>query len=116
MNKKLQNISLSLLISILFAILFQSVHSYEHLIKQFTEAHCEHQYDASKTEFTHSHHDFDDCFVCEFSLGNFTPVAFFSFSFHHYAVAKSVSFFNTEKPIVFSGSFFSLRAPPCFIA
>ncbi|MCG2610182.1 hypothetical protein LZZ90_01525 [Flavobacterium sp. SM15] len=116
MNKKLQNLSLSLLISILFAILFQSAHSFEHLAKQFTQEHCDHKYDPSKTEFTHSHHNFDDCFVCEFSFSNYIPVEFFSFSFHQTPVAKSLMFFNSEKPIVFSGSFFSLRAPPCFIA
>lgn len=116
MSKKLQHISLSLLISILFAILFQSVHSYEHLVQQFTEEHCDHKYDVSQTEFTHSHHHFDDCFVCEFSLSNSIPFEFFSFEFRSVAYFVQHSFFFTEQPIVFSGSFFSLRGPPCFIA
>ncbi|WP_442786899.1 hypothetical protein [Flavobacterium suncheonense] len=116
MSKKLQHISLSLLISLLFAIAFQSVHSYEHLVQQFTEEHCDHKYDASQTEFTHSHHDFDDCFVCKFSLSNYIPFEFFTIDFQLVTHSEQHSFFFTENPLVFSESFFSLRGPPCFIA
>ncbi|WP_313806588.1 hypothetical protein [Flavobacterium sp.] len=95
--------------------MFQSVHSYEHLVQQFTEEHCDHKYDFSQTEFTHSHHDFDDCFVCEFSFSNYIPFEFFSFNFRSvHNTTESISFF-VESPIVFSGSFFSLRGPPAFI-
>jgi len=115
MNKKLQHLSLSLLITILFAILFQSVHSYEHLAEQFTEAHCDHKYNTSKTEFSHSHHEFDDCFTCDFSFSNYIPVQFFSFGFIKNAKTETLPFSITEKPLVFSGNFTSLRGPPCFI-
>jgi hypothetical protein len=116
MNKKLQNLSLSLLIALLFAILFQSVHSYEHLAEQFTEEHCDHKYDHTKTEFSHSHHDFDDCFTCDFSFSNYIPVDFISYCFFKTIATESLPVLFTEKPIVFSGSHFSLRGPPCFIA
>ncbi|HSD14400.1 MAG TPA: hypothetical protein VLB74_07105 [Flavobacterium sp.] len=115
MNKKLQHFSLSLLIALLFAILFQSAHSYEHLAKQFTEEHCDHKYDHSKTEFSHSHHEFDDCFTCDFSFSNYIPVEFFSFALVKTSETKSQSFSITEKPVVFSGNFIPLRGPPCFI-
>jgi hypothetical protein len=115
MNKKLHHLSLSLLIALLFAILFQSAHSYEHLAKQFTQTHCEHKYKASKTEFSHSHHEFDDCFTCEFSFSNYLPLKFFAFDFIKIVANENRSYSIAEKPIVFSGSFISLRGPPCFI-
>jgi hypothetical protein len=115
MNKKLQHFSLSLLIALLFAILFQSAHSYEHLAKQFTEEYCDHKYNTSKTEFSHSHHEFDDCFTCEFSFSNYIPVQFFSFDFIKIVETENRPFSIAEKPIVFSGSFIPLRGPPCFI-
>lgn len=115
MNKKLQNLSLSLLIAMLFAILFQSAHSYEHLEKQLTSEHCNHKYDRSKAEISHSHHDFDDCFVCEYSFSNYIATDFFSFSFKSTVQNTTYSFAVTEKPIVFSGSQLTLRGPPSFI-
>src|SRR5688572_6227515 len=115
MNKKLQRFSLSLLIALLFAILFQSVHSYEHLAKQFTEEHCDHKYNSSKTEFSHSHHEFDDCFTCEFSFSNYIPVQLFSFDFIKTIETESLPFSIAESPIVFTGNFIPLRGPPSFI-
>jgi len=115
MNKKLQHLSLALLITILFALLFQSAHSYEHLAKQFSEKHCDHKYNSSKTEFSHSHHDFDDCFTCEFSFSNYIPVQFFSFGFVKNTIGKTLIFSITEKPLAFTGHFIPLRGPPCCI-
>ncbi|HRB71630.1 MAG TPA: hypothetical protein PK776_07260 [Flavobacterium sp.] len=114
MKKKLVILNLSLILAVLFAILFQSVHSFEHLAEEFTHEHCHHKYDISKTEFTHAHHDFDHCFACEFTFSSYLPTEFFSFTFTNTSKTLTQHIAKTEKPIVFSGSFFSLRAPPVF--
>ncbi len=115
MNKKLQNLSFSLLIVMLFAMLFQSVHSYEHLAKQLTSKHCDHKYDRSKNQISHTHQNVDHCFVCEYSFSSYIPVDFFSFGFKKPIQNTSYHFALTENPIVFSGSQLALRGPPSFI-
>lgn len=103
------------MLAVLFAILFQSVHSFEHLADEFTHDHCHHKYDTSKTEFTHAHHDFDHCFACEFTFSSYLPTEFFSFSFTNSFKTLTQNTVKTEQPIVFSGALFALRAPPVFL-
>lgn len=115
MKKKLIIVNLSLMTAVLFAILFQSFHSYEHLAKQFAEKQCHHHYNVTKTEFTHHHTEFDHCFVCEFTLSSF--VAPDTFSFHTICVQREIPYFlpSPEAVISFSGSLYALRGPPNFI-
>ncbi len=115
MKKKLVIFNYSLLTAVLFAILFQSVHSFEHIVKQLTTKHCDHKYNRDVTEFTHSHNDFDHCFVCEYSFSNYTPTAFYSFEFYNVVSDTVRSFGFGENCIVFSVSTVSLRGPPSFI-
>lgn len=103
------------MLAVLFAILFQSAHSFSHLAEEFTHDHCHHKYDISKTEFTHAHHDFDHCFACEFTFSSYLSTEFFSFSFTNIHKTVTPIAVKTAKPIVFSGSQFALRAPPAFL-
>jgi hypothetical protein len=115
MKKKLVIVNLSLMVAVLFSILFQSFHSYEHLAKQFAEKQCHHHYNFGKTEFTHPHADFDHCFVCEFTLSSFVAPESFTLKTQT-EQAKIPYFFNTtEASESFSGSSYSLRGPPYFI-
>ncbi len=116
MKKRLLIFNYSLLAAILFTILFQSLHSYEHLIKEFTSEHCHHKYDRNgKAEITHNHHDFDNCLVCKYSFSHYIPTEFLSYSFKRVLQNTSYQFTYTENPIVFSGSLLALRGPPFFI-
>lgn len=99
--------------SVLFAILFQSVHSFEHLVKQFSEAHCHHKYNPYQNEISHSHHGLEKCFVCEFTFSPFTTADAVNFSFVKptFTTLYTVAF-SKEVPDFFKGSLFSHRGPP----
>ena len=113
MKKKLAIINLLMSASVLFAILFQSVHSFEHLVKQFSEKHCDHKYAKHKNEINHSHHGLEKCFVCEFTFSPFTATETVTFDFKNpsYGTAES-SFYFWESAEFFRGSLFSHRGPP----
>ena len=68
MDKKNSIISLIFGVIVLLALLLQSFHSGSHLASLFSEKECHHKYHENKTEFGHAHHDFDHCFVCEFTF------------------------------------------------
>ncbi len=98
------------------AILLQSIHSFHHLEQFISEKHCHHKYAVNKTEISHSHHDFEHCFVCEFALSNYTSTHFFSFEFKNVAVHTSYTFaYSKQITQAFRGALFALRAPPIVI-
>jgi len=101
--------------AVLFAMLFQNVHSYEHLAKQLSEKKCYHKYNSSK-EITHQHHNFDHCFVCDFTLSTFISAQIHHFKFKKTNLPSGYSFFKSKEITqFFKGSLFALRAPPSFI-
>jgi len=114
-KKKLPLINYFLMLTVLFAMLFQSVHSYEHLTKQLSEKKCYHKYNSSK-EITHQHHGFENCFVCNFTLSNFISSNVSHFEFKKTTIPNSIYFFKfREITQFFRGSLFALRAPPVHI-
>lgn len=112
MKKKLILFNYSLLGAILFAVLFQSGHSFEHLVKQLTTEHCHHKYNKDKTEFSHAHNDFEDCFVCEYSFSNYLPTEFYSFEFKSFVVNSILVFGHKDTEINSCSAVFYLRGPP----
>jgi hypothetical protein len=112
MKKKQLIISLSLALTVLFSILFQSIHTYEHFIKQFLQTECHHKHNGTAAQITHQHHSFDTCKVCHFTFG--TYVAPKSFAYKLLSNYKEVPYFyKTAKGILsFSGSLYSHRGPP----
>ena len=115
MKKKFVIINFLLAIVVLFSILFQSVHSYEHLIKQVSEKHC-HDKPTSDSQITHQHHNFDHCFVCDSILGGFIAPSISQFQITKNQIATGYSFLDSKEIVnFFKGSLFALRAPPCFI-
>lgn len=102
---------------ILLALLLQSFHTTSHLVTLLSEKECHHKYHSNTTEFGHAHHDFDHCFVCEFTFSTSLKSDFCVFEFKKidffsgYAVSRSKEIVNH-----FKGSLFALRAPPIFIA
>lgn len=115
MKKQKTLLNFVLPFAVLFAMLFQTVHSYEHLSKPFSEKKCYHKYNSSK-EITHQHHNYDTCFVCSFTLGSFISSNISNFDFKNTSCFSGYSFFNSRDiTTYFKGSLFALRAPPSFI-
>lgn len=99
------------MLTVLFSILFQSVHSYEHFLDQ--ETSFVNNSDDGSSKIQTLDHNHEKCFVCEFTLSNFIATEFATFKpqFTAEAFAK-VNFYKTETPETFSGSLFSHRGPP----
>lgn len=116
MKKKIVVVNLLMSFSVLFAMLFQTVHSYEHILRQNSQKHCYHKYTAGQKEITHSHSVDANCHICHFAFSTFIPNSFQAYLFHNTTVETSYKFFYTKSTTAFfKGSLFSLRAPPAFI-
>ena len=117
MNRKLHITNFIVVFSIVFALLFQSVHSIEHLSQLVTEKVCVHSETEAKVNFTHQHHGVEKCSLCDFTFSHFTSPIKVVFEFYstEFNTPKIVSLYETIKP-KFKGSLFSLRGPPFFIA
>jgi len=111
MKRKLLILNLSLVVVLLFSIVFQSFDSFSHFEKQFTQKECHHKYNSS-SEITHQHHNFDHCYVCQFAFSNSISSQKFSFQFYSESRQTPYFFANPESVFSFSGSLYSLRAPP----
>lgn len=115
MKSKFVILNYFLMFTVLFSMLLQSIHSYEHLAKELSEKKCHHKY-ISDQEITHNHHNFDHCLVCNFTLSHFISSNYPRFEFKITTISSGYSFFkfgvNTQ---FFKGSLFALRAPPNFI-
>jgi len=99
------------MLTVLFSILFQSVHSYEHFAHHET-TFANHAEDG-KTKIQALDHDHEKCFVCEFTLSSFIAAEFATFRPQFTAETfAQISFSTTETPEAFSGSLFSHRGPP----
>ena len=115
MKKKFVILNSFLVFAVLFAMLFKYVHSYEHLAKQLSEKECSHKYISSQ-EITHKHHNFDNCFVCNFTVSTFISSGITVYIFKKIIFPTGSSLFNSrEITQFFKGSLFALRAPPSFI-
>lgn len=113
MKKKSVIVSLSFVIMVVSALLLQSIHSYHHLEKFISEKHCNHHYSDTKTEISHSHHDLDHCYVCEFTFSNSVATEFLSITFYKNLLPSCLIFLiNQDLVSAFKGCLFSLRAPP----
>ncbi len=98
---------------VLFTILFQSVHSYDHLFQLISQQVCEHEHHKEGSYLTHSHNNFENCFVCEYSFSAYKSSDFFVFDINKLQLFISYNFtYFKEISILFKGSLFALRAPP----
>ncbi|MFV8363725.1 hypothetical protein ACNQGO_10090 [Flavobacterium sp. ZT3P35] len=112
MKKKFSIFSLVLTLTVLFSMLFQSVHKYEHIAQQLSEFQCVHKKNSS-TEITHQHHGYDFCGVCAFKVSSFTFLLLPTFESNTSELPlKKSAFASTEITQFFKGSLFALRAPP----
>lgn len=115
MKKKFVIVNPLLTVVVLFCMLFQYVHTYEHLAKQLSEKECHHKY-TSRHEITHQHHDFDHCLVCHFSTSSFIGSTIEYFEFQKTTFSTEYSLFKSKDITqFFKGSLFALRAPPMIL-
>ena len=116
MNKKSALISLSFAILILFAILLQSLHSYEHWASIKTEKKCKHNHNNNSAQINDSHIKSHHCFACEFTFSNVIKSETFNFYFNKNIGPVHYSFsYSKEITQSFRGSLFALRAPPVVV-
>lgn len=111
MKKRQFLLNFSLVVAVLFSIVFQSADSIGHLQEQFYQKECHHTY-SSKSEITHQHHNFEDCIVCHFGFSSFVAPIKNSYSFFVENYKVPYFFSNSESVLSFSGSLYSLRGPP----
>lgn len=98
-------------LAVLFSMLFQSLHSIEHLAKQLSGESCFHKY-SDKATLNHSHY-WEKCHVCEYAFSNYTETKFADFTLESYSVYfKTSTYHNSDFIPFYSGSSFSLRGPP----
>lgn len=99
--------------AVLCAMLFQTVHSYEHFFKQLSEKPCKHHTSANHKEITHSHDVDTKCHVCHFAFSTFIPNSFQALLFQKVKIEiKPLYIYNQSVSTFFKGSLFALRAPP----
>jgi hypothetical protein len=113
MKKKQPLLSSSLAVTVLLSILLQSIHTYGHFVKQFSQTECQHKYSGANPEIAHSHHhSFDDCKVCQFTFGSYISPGEFAYKLNA-NFATLLYFLETGEAIIsFSGSLYSHRGPP----
>lgn len=99
------------MIAVLFSILFQSVHSYEHFLDGKTTIASQ-SIDDGTTKVQILDHNHEKCFVCEFTLSNFIATEFLTFDVQVPFKAVAYNFATVEAVEFFSGSLFSHRGPP----
>ncbi|OIV42717.1 hypothetical protein [Flavobacterium johnsoniae] len=115
MKKKQLILSFSFAVTVLFSILFQSIHSYEHIVKQLSEKQCHHDYNDPNGEITHQHHNYDLCYVCNSAFESFIVPDSFSFQFHSFSSEIPYFFPLSEKIFSISTTSYLLRGPPASI-
>jgi hypothetical protein len=106
-------IHFSIVIAILFSILFQSHDSYTHFIKEKAETACHHK-SKSKHQITHQHHSLEHCFVCEFAFSSATPFSFFELNTPKRIVKTPRRFYYSDVVKTHTNNSNLLRGPPVF--
>jgi hypothetical protein len=107
-EKKFSILNLILTIAVLFSMLSQSVHSYEHVPKEFSKK-CYHKL-TSSTEITHQHNKFHSC-LCSFSISSFF-IADVNYPEPSILVLSSGNSSTISKEIIhLQGKPFALRGP-----
>lgn len=111
-NKRFISFFLSL--CVMATLLFQSTHSYSHLIQEyFGNQNTEHAHH-SKTEKAVKHHS-DDCQICHFTLSPFTILSFDSVVFYTNSIYQKLNAIYHFDFVEISFNYFSLRAPPVYV-
>ena len=98
---------------VLFAILFPTIHSYEHFSEQNFVKEKKEAHDFNKNKFKSDNHKAEKCSICDFKFSTFasTPFTVFEFQESISVIYYNFFYFKTAS-FYFKGSLFALRAPP----
>jgi hypothetical protein len=111
MKRKLQILNAVFGLTVLFAVLFQPLHTIEHLVKIFSEESCIHDY-SKGANLNHSHY-WEKCQVCDFAFNPTIQIKSVVVYFENPVFYNKIIYFSISENIpFFNGSFFSLRGPP----
>lgn len=111
MKKKLQLLNLGLMLAVLFAVSYQSLHAFSHHITEDVE----HNHSKSNKNLVYKVSEKEDCLVCDFKFAAFLSPEIFTFQFTSFYQNVTYLFSIPENVIAFRGSLYSLRGPPIFI-
>ena len=115
MKQKIAIINFVLSLTVLFSVLFQAVHCYVHQSEINVEQIANQELSKNKSELTHSHTIDLKCAACDFQFSCFTTSDFFLFQFVKTTTISTIyAVVSTQNSSFFTGSLFSLRAPPTF--
>lgn len=113
MKKKFIIINVFLSMAVLFTILLQSIHTYDHHSEQISAKLSNQHHYKNKVETNNKHSLSEKCVTCDFNFYSFTTADFFVFQFHINSAVKAVtSILSQPSSSFFKGCLFSLRAPP----
>ena len=112
MKKKLQLINLGLMLAVLFAVSYQSVHAFSHTLKE--DSPHNHSHSKSNKNLVYKISEKEDCPICDFKFAAFLTPEIFTFQFIPFYQNTRYLFSIPENVIAFSGSLYSLRGPPSF--
>jgi hypothetical protein len=104
--------SISLALTVLFSILFQSLHSYEHISEQLTAEKCHHDYSDKNGQITHQHTAAENCYICHFSFASYLLPDHNSVEFTTKQTEIPYFYTPVEPVFTFSGNHYFLRGPP----
>ena len=109
MKKKFALLNFILMLSVLFAVSYQSLHTFSH------HKHEETKSISLEKTFTKTFSEKEHCPVCDFKFASFLSTEVFSFSFFppYFEIPYQLS--NTENFNSFCGSLFSSRGPPTLV-
>ncbi len=114
-KKKLLYINIGLILAVLFAVCYQSVHafSHEHHLVSIS-SDDPHHYTCKISENTVS--ESEDCPICDFKFAAFLSPEVLHFAFIPSFYDIPYQFNSSESFITFEGNSFYLRGPPAFIS
>ena len=101
MKKKYLIINLLLSMAVLFSILFQSIHFYDHYSEQKLTKQSVEYFSKNKTEINSSYSISEKCTTCDFHFSSFTANDFYLFSFYKNNVVKPLTFFFSHQHFSF---------------
>jgi hypothetical protein len=109
MKKKFGILNFILMLSVLFAGSYQSLHTFSHHKQEETKSV------SSEKTFTKNISEKEHCPVCDFKFANFLSPEIFTYSFFpsHYEIPYTFSV--KENLSIFCGSLFSPRGPPTLV-
>lgn len=110
MKQKMLFSNLFMTILVVCTIMYQSVHSFTHVLEDI-----HHSYVSDNADHSHSHLDSKHCYVCDFSFSPFTSVEFQTITFLNPTQVSQKYFFSEQAFDLTLNQHSFLRGPPEFI-